>query len=392
VTTALLAWELGAGLWHATLLATLGRALEAQGVRCVFALADPVAGAAAIGPAAAQLFVAPRALTPTDALGTVREIRGFADILDLAGLGDAHTLRGLVRAWDTVLDATRPDVIVADHCPALLVAAFERLPVIEVGLGFSIPPAHLAAFPPMRPALPDADADRRVLAAITAVQAARGASAPAALPALYQSTLRCVCQFPELDPYQRVRPAENLGPIEALPAPSPAPAAPHWFAYLDGDDHRVETILDGLVQSGISGGCFIRGATVARRERLRGLGVRVSDRPLAMAEVLAEASLVVHHGGAGTIHQAAAAGRPQLVMPRHLEQAANASAIVAQGVALATAGESAAAARDAALALATEPSYTERARAWAGLVAARGRPDAAAQLAGLVRDAAARTV
>ncbi len=42
---------------------------------------------------------------------------------------------------------------------------------------------------------------------------------------------------------------------------------------------------------------------------------------------------MIHHGGAGTLHQTLAAGRPSLLLPRHLEQACNGAVLSARGLA-----------------------------------------------------------
>ena len=96
------------------------------------------------------------------------------------------------------------------------------------------------------------------------------------------------------------------------------------------------------------------------------------------AAALAQADLVVHHGGSGTTLGALAAGVPQLVLPQGADQFANAEALVAAGAALrllpgelsadavAEQARKAFSCRDAALALAGEiaamPSPDEVAR------------------------------
>jgi UDP-N-acetylglucosamine:LPS N-acetylglucosamine transferase len=78
----------------------------------------------------------------------------------------------------------------------------------------------------------------------------------------------------------------------------------------------------------------IRGASLAQEERWSALGVEVSRAPLPFAEAVSRASCVIHHGGAGAIAVAAATGRPQLLVPRHLEHWLNARSLVRLGVGL----------------------------------------------------------
>lgn len=48
--------------------------------------------------------------------------------------------------------------------------------------------------------------------------------------------------------------------------------------------------------------------------------------------MLAEASFVIHHGGAGTSEACLTAGRTQILVPRHLEQSMTARSLRARGV------------------------------------------------------------
>jgi UDP:flavonoid glycosyltransferase YjiC (YdhE family) len=54
-----------------------------------------------------------------------------------------------------------------------------------------------------------------------------------------------------------------------------------------------------------------------------------------MDVTMADADLVISHGGQGTVAAAALAGKPQLLLPNHAEQAMSARRLVAAGLALA---------------------------------------------------------
>ncbi len=60
--------------------------------------------------------------------------------------------------------------------------------------------------------------------------------------------------------------------------------------------------------------------------------MQVHDGPVPITAALADCSLLLHHAGVGTVEAALAAGRPQLMFPRHLEQHLTAQAIEALGV------------------------------------------------------------
>jgi UDP:flavonoid glycosyltransferase YjiC (YdhE family) len=84
------------------------------------------------------------------------------------------------------------------------------------------------------------------------------------------------------------------------------------------------------------GSAFIRGAAVDLKERLRQQGLTVFDKPSPLPALLAQAAVVVHHGGAGTAQTVLAAGRPQALVPLNLEQSLTARLLADLGVAIAT--------------------------------------------------------
>src|SRR3546814_9709555 len=53
-------------------------------------------------------------------------------------------------AWNTLRAQARPDLVVADHSPVLLLACLGRFPVVQVADGFTLPPAEADLFPPFR--------------------------------------------------------------------------------------------------------------------------------------------------------------------------------------------------------------------------------------------------
>ncbi|TNF37887.1 MAG: hypothetical protein EP329_01965, partial [Deltaproteobacteria bacterium] len=163
--TVLLAQELGMGLWHARLLAAIARALEERGLRCLFALADPVLARPVLRPddlvLPAPVYVPAGGVVPAGV-----STRSFADILGACGWVDPAVVGALMKSWDALLALARPAVVVADHAPTLLLAARGRLPRVSVGLGFTTPPATLEGYPALHDGPPGSFAEDAVLAAV----------------------------------------------------------------------------------------------------------------------------------------------------------------------------------------------------------------------------------
>jgi hypothetical protein len=258
--------------------------------------------------------------------------RGYSDVLAAHGFADADLLRSMVGAWDALIDAIQPALIVADHSPTLCLAARGAAPLVLVSNSFALPPDHLAAFPVLLPSQAAIATDERLLDVINQVQAQRRRPSVETLPAMLTGAGRFVRVLPELDIYREQRNTAAVGPLEPLPAPMPAPKEAGFFAYLSGEAPTCEQIGAALISSGWRGRAYIRSAAPEVRARLKSRGLNLLDRPAPIEEVLADSTVIIHHGG--SLAQAAlSAGRPQFVFPMHVEQLMTARALQRMGVA-----------------------------------------------------------
>ncbi len=310
----LLAWELGEGLGHLVPLFALAASLHAAGVTPVFAVRDPVAARAYRGSAEFEIVQAPFWPDPQPARGPSR---GYINILHANGFHDASALGGVLDAWDGVIAQTGASALVCEHAPSAVAAAFGRLPVAIIGNGYLVPPADAAEFPPLRPEADDPAP--AVLAAMRGAMAARPGGAPECVTAPFRAARRYVTSFPEIDPYHASRRDAVIGPLEAMPAPTPAPHGGKLFAYMARDWPRFGDLLQALMALGPRAGVFTPGLSQAQATLLRSRGVHVFDAPPPLDQLLPRVRAVLSHGGTGTAHAALAAGRTHLIAPRHDE-------------------------------------------------------------------------
>lgn len=142
--TVLLGWELGGGLGHASTLIEVARALADRGHAPVLALKDPVAPRAVLTGVRCPVVPAPvwRNAVPSNFRAAT-----LADVLAIRGYDDPGVLGSLVEGWQGLLHLTRADLVIADYAPTLLLAASGAVPAIQLGSGFSIPPAPGDDFP-----------------------------------------------------------------------------------------------------------------------------------------------------------------------------------------------------------------------------------------------------
>jgi hypothetical protein len=334
LATVLMGWELGGGLGHVQPLVRIARALAAQGHRPVFAVKDLLEVAPVLQRESFPVLQAPiwpGRLTATQGAFLAAS---YADILAIRGFADADQLYTMARAWQQFFEIVHPALIVCDHSPTLCLAAYGLLPVVLIGTGFTVPPAQGTEFPPLVPQATPRVPQDQLLTVIQGVQQRRGLPAPATLPELFARADSFVCTFPELDPYRSVRGDAAYGPLENMPSLTPPPAEPALFVYLSAEYEGVEPILTLLAKMKLPAEAYIRDAPRQLAPKLRELGVKVHDTPATMADVLPRVSAVLHHGGLLTTQEVLAAGRPQALLPRYLEQELTAQAVTSLGVGL----------------------------------------------------------
>lgn len=314
--TILFAWELGEGLGHLPALKALALAAKAEGARVVFALREPVPARMALADVDAEILRAP--FWPTPQM-PAKPSGSYADLIAANGFASAANARTLIGGWDQVFDTAKPDLVVSEHAPGAVIAAFGRIPVALVGNGFVVPPADRALFPPFEAGRGDAAAQAAVLEVVREALTALGRSAPSELCAPFRGVFRGVFAFPALDHYRDIRREAQLGPVEPMPPLTPLPAKRKLFAYSAADAAVIEPMTHALMTLGPQADVYLRGSLGARAAVMRSRGVIVHDKAPSLSSVLPEASAVFSHGGSGFTHAALAAGRPHIIYPRHGE-------------------------------------------------------------------------
>ncbi|MCW1917730.1 hypothetical protein NX862_03110 [Rhodobacter sp. KR11] len=347
----LLAWELGGNWGHARRLEAVARALQRRGHEVHLAVQD-------LGPflnmshltqthpdqandqPGARLWQAPLwggllRFSPIRPLGPPRR---FGDLLANLGLQDPAALEPLLRAWETLFHAIRPDVLVADFAPSALLAARGRLPRIAIGTGFTVPPTHLAEFPPFPGAEPDPQtagpliAEPLLLAKVNATLARIGRPTLDRLPQITEAEALMPAVFAELDPYRGLRSMPHLSPFLAGPLPSRPATREGIFAYLPGRS-LTEAGFATLLALGPSVLAVMPDLDAPRRAALVAAGVRLSDKTLGWGQIATHAA-VLCNGGMGTVSQSLAMGLPLAVLPGGVEQDLTARALAAWGLSI----------------------------------------------------------
>jgi hypothetical protein len=332
MATILFAWELGANLGHLIPLSRIAKALDGEGHRAVYALRD-IGNARAVLGDDTRVVQAP--IWPLHKhFGAISGgLASYADILTAIGFGDPQKVAAVAAAWQSLIDYVRPDVVVADHSPALHVLLHGTgIRIVDIGTGFTMPPLDYDFFPPLRGDLAPAVPESRLFESLRDARNLLKLPRPSGLIEAFRSPYRVVFGLPELDPYQGFRREPVVAPPGGLPPAMPWPRERRLFVYAGTEMTNFESLLQALAVLESPVEIYLRGDAGPAREFLRMRGITVHDTPPDLATVLKNASHILSQGGAGTIAAAYSAGRPQLVVPAHDEAEINAEMLVRSGV------------------------------------------------------------
>ena len=334
----LLGWELGANVGHARRLEALAGPLLAEGHRLHLVVQN--LGAAQLPADAAgrvRLWQAPLwpGLLRHGGAAPLGRPQRFGDVLANLGLQSAAGFAAVLQGWDALLTAIKPEAVIADFAPGLMLAARGRVPRLMVGTGFTVPVTDQPEFPGFaaRPG-PPLVAEAALLALVNAALARLGWPALDRLPQVMAAEAAMPAVFAELDPYRAHRHAPPLSPFvpEAAFADLGRPARPGVFAYLPvaglgaNDLLRLEALARKVPVT-----AHLPGLTTERAASLVRAGLRLLERPLGWEAIARDHSLMLCHGGMGTVSAALVAGLPLAVWPGGIEQQLTADALMAAG-------------------------------------------------------------
>ncbi len=329
----LLGWELGANRGHIHPMQIIARRLLADGHEVHFALQQ----IDAVGPdhdpqiALWQAPVWPRLLiglsqrhsTPSFTMG---------DILGRVGLSRPGALAAMIRGWDAILGAAKPDLVVADFAPALLAAAKGRVASVITASGFAAPAAGLARFPVLTgnastldeaELLDIADADLRSV----------GRAPLASLPSIFAADHEAVAGFALLDPYREYRVQPPCAPVITVPEHAVAdPAADELFVYFYSLAPADAPLWQGLALSGRKVRIHVPDPTQEQLATFRRLELIFERHPLPFDRIARQSRLALSHGGLGFVSSCLLTGLPQIVAWYDLEKQLGGKAITAAGL------------------------------------------------------------
>ena len=318
-------WELGDGYAYIEGFSAGARILKTAGHEVGLAYRDLKHAERVVG-ADFELFQAPSPVSP--ARTPLNRPMTFADQMINVDYGDAGRMLGRVRAWRTLIERFKPDVLRVLHSPgALLASRGLGIPTLVVGTGFLIPPP-VSPLPNLRPWIKEANPqamlarETRVLNQMNLVLKTLDAPSLDKVSDLYQVNLQEIYAFPEMDEYGPRQGVEYMGVYQ--PQGGETPVWPEGngrriFAYLELFKD-LPGALQALKDSGCSVLVFLPRLPVELRDKYQGGNLKFADKPLDMFAAAKQCDFGVNHGGHNITTTLLLAGKPQLMLPMFLPE------------------------------------------------------------------------
>jgi UDP:flavonoid glycosyltransferase YjiC (YdhE family) len=260
------------------------------------------------------------------------------------GYWHGPTLAKRLAGWRGMLDRLNPDLLVADHAPAALLAS-RRMACTRaaIGNGFTLPPMH-SPMPCLQPWLPFsegrlADVEHSFLATLNPILEDMGISPLSKVSSLYDGVERFLCIEPELDHYPMRKEENYLDAIEpeaGLPTiPIESEESP-VFVYLSAHNRFLNSVLSALRIRKIPTIAYISGTTGLAETEQPGSSIRFLNRLIDLRKLAAHCRLAIIHGGTFTTSLLLKQATKVLICPQDLEKALLAHRLMERDLAWAT--------------------------------------------------------
>ncbi|MGH1470781.1 MAG: glycosyltransferase [Cellvibrionaceae bacterium] len=324
--TILCTWEIGSELGHISRLSAIVRKLESQNYNVVVVLKDLSRAYPFFSDTDVILMQAPVWLPQ---ISMQRPIACLADSLLLLGYLETDALHSLVRAWESIIDLVKPDLMLFDYSPTAMLASQNfSAPKLLVGNGFADP----------APGYPIADwrpyssndqliqrQEERVLVQINNVLSRKNISPLTRLSDLFSVDKTLISTFSELDLYKGLRKQAEycVGSSSVLVDKKiqfPDSKKLKIVAYLKSAYPQLPLLIEAL--SKCDGSIFI-GCPQGDPQQFQQYvceDFQFSTDLVDLECAMTEADLFVGHGNAATVKESLVAGTPVLVLPIQLEQ------------------------------------------------------------------------
>ena len=320
--------EMGEGLGHVSRLLIIAENLRKQGYQCIFLVSDLRLAGAKAQQSGFDVIAAPNVrLSP---LRQGEQTKSIADILMRKGYADDARLENALGAWKSILKFIDPDLVVLDYAPTARLAAGEQFKTIVIGTGFTIPASvsgQIAKYRKGKPLIPEVE----ILNTIARVQKNAGGWIPRQLIELLRGDRVFLTVLPEMDCFSCHRKEKLINPLVFPETPVTTEPVKDIFCYLNGHNPKISNLLKSLQSLGLKGGAYLKNIDPEKAKSLTTENFLVFSEAQDINSIARSTKFIVHHGGIGLSQHALGLGRPQILLPNHMEQYMNAANLMRLG-------------------------------------------------------------
>jgi UDP:flavonoid glycosyltransferase YjiC (YdhE family) len=320
----LFAWEQGGRLGHLSKMLPTARILKDRGHEVLFAVKE-------VGTAYHILDKGFNYIQCPIPIGLRRQHQqavSFADVLADAGFGDVNILGGMVKSWHSVFECYKPNVILSQHAPTVILASkLFNIPCLKLSSGFESPP-EFSPYPCMRPWLEQScvqliQAEQRLLNNINQVCSEFSTSILSHLYQVVRADISLLATIPELDHYCGRQNERYIGPLfiadEGEAVSWSGLCEQKIFAYLH-PGNEMQIVLENLGRSGAEVVAYIPGLSKTLKEKYNEPKLQIFSSKINLAGLLPDMTLALHNANLGSVSATLLAGVPSLCIPTQIEQ------------------------------------------------------------------------
>jgi len=320
----LITWELGANYGHLSRLILVADAQRALGREMLFVVCDLDAAQKLLAPQGYAYVAAPRLkCKPSNEL-----MLSYVQLLLAVGYADQLALQVALGNWLHLFNEYQPDLIIADHSPtALLANHITKIPAIQLGSGFEIPP--LDHWPEMLPfnsqqKLQLQDSEQQLLVNMNRALIVHGGLAMQSVTELFKNCHQLLTTFAELDHYPYRNHMNYIGPIYSVSSGSEIlwtdTLQKKVFAYVWSGLPGLNHLMLALAELDIEVIAVIPELSNEALLLFSQPNIRIYRETINLSALLDNADLLITHSGFGTVSAFLKQGVPVMIIPDTLEQ------------------------------------------------------------------------
>ena len=324
----LFTWELGANFGHLSRLIPLAQEQRALGREVLFAVNNLQVSKHLLDSIGFVCVLAPKVIYKSHR----RLAANHTELLLNCGYSNQEGLQQTVGEWLTLFERYQPSLLVIDHSPtALLANKISKIPVIQVGSGFEIPPSdgwpnYSSIFESHKNEVLQLQLNQIPITLLNNMNCAikqYGGDEMQSSCELYNACEQILLTFKELDHYPSRKQAEYVGPISATCVGQQVywsqdtrkkiyvyawPALPglnQMFVALSQIDAEVIAVIPSLAEN--------------VRQTLKAPNIRIYTSTISLGNIIEHTDLLITHGF-GTLSVFLQHGVPILMIPHTIEQ------------------------------------------------------------------------